>query len=310
MEKWPEALYRVTLIHNASRSEKTKLAPLHILHILLSQEPRTPEVAWIRDQSSSRELAISRREDGHYMEKLLKDKERELTRMIKDAKEQTRNAQLHRMEGQRTRGTGYKVGDLVRIKLYSNEIKKRGKKLAKRYSEKYMVIEVIGGGWTYRLKPYGRRGRNKIRHFNDLKDATIRRKEMESSDGEVLAEMESKTQSSGQEGRKQKLTEERGNSKNQKTDNPKKSQNGESRCQSDKQDIALRRSTRKRTTTKRLQLHVVPGKRYAEKEVEIMPENEQSESESDHSFVTVGENSFVEVSTEGDESDPSSLEGK
>ena len=104
-----------------------------------------------------------------------------------------------------------RLGDLVRIKLDSNEIKKRGKKLAKRYSEKYMVIEVIGGGWTYRLKPYGRRGRNKIRHFNDLKDATIRRKEMESSDGEVLAEMESKTQSSGHEGRKQKLTEERGN---------------------------------------------------------------------------------------------------
>ena len=242
------------------------------------------------------------------MEKLLKDKERELSRMIKDAKEQTRNVQLHRMEGQRTRGTGYKVGDLVRIKLDSNQIKKRGKKLAKRYSEKYMVIEVIVGGWTYRLKPYGRRGRNKIRHFNDLKDATIRRK-MGSSDGEVLAEMESKTQSSGQEGRKQKLTEERGSSKNKKTDNPKKSQNGESRCQSDKQDIALRRSTRKRTTTKRLQLNVVPGKRYAEKEVEIMPENEQSESESDHSFVTVGENSFVEVSTGGDESDPSSLEG-
>ena len=60
---------------------------------------------------------------------------------------------------------------------------------------------------------------------------------------------------------------------------------------------------------KRLQLNVVPGKCYAEKEVEIMPESEQSESESDYSFVTVGENSFVEVTTEGDESDPSSLEG-
>ena len=54
-------------------------------------------------------------------------------------------------------------------------------------------------------------------------------------------------------------------------------------------------------------MNVVPGKRYAEKKV--MTENEQSESESDYSFVTVGENSFVEVSTEGDESDPSSLEG-
>ena len=199
------------------------------------------------------------------MEKLLKDKERELTRMIKEAKEQTRNAQFHRMEGQRTRGTGYKVGDLVRIKLDSNEIKKRGKKLAKRYSEKYMVIEVIGGGWTYRLSLMVDGAGIKSVISTTSKTATMRRKDMESSDGEVLAEMESKTQSSGHEGRKQKLTEERGNSKNQKTDNPKKSQNGESRCQSDKQDIALRKSTRKRTTTKRLQLNVVPGKRYAEK---------------------------------------------
>ena len=145
VEKWPEALYRVTLIHNASQSETTKLAPLRIL---LSQEPRTPEVAWIRDQSSSRELATSRGEDGHYMEALLQDKERELARMIKEAKEQTRNAHLRRMEGQMARGTGYKVGDSVRIKLDSNEIKKRGKKMAKVYSERYMVYEVIGGGWT------------------------------------------------------------------------------------------------------------------------------------------------------------------
>ena len=56
-------------------------------------------------------------------------------------------------------------------------------------------------------------------------------------------------------------------------------------------------------------MSAVPGKRYAEKSVEIIPEKEDSESGSDHSFVTVGENSFDEVSREGDESDPSSLEG-
>ena len=56
-------------------------------------------------------------------------------------------------------------------------------------------------------------------------------------------------------------------------------------------------------------MNVVPSKRYAEKEVVIIPEKEDSESESDRSFVTVGENSFVEVSTEGDESDLSSSEG-
>ena len=71
----------------------------------------------------------------------------------------------------------------------------------------------------------------------------------------------------------------------------------------------MRRSTRKRSTTKRLQLNVVHGKRYAEKEVEIIAEEEDSESESDRTFVTVGENSFVEVRTEGHESDLSSSEG-
>ena len=54
-------------------------------------------------------------------------------------------------------------------------------------------------------------------------------------------------------------------------------------------------------------MNAVPGRRYAEKEVEIIPDD--SESESNQSFVTVGENSCVEVSTEGDESDPSSSEG-
>ena len=68
VDKWPEALYRVTLIHNASQSETTKLVPLRIL---LSQEPRTPEMAWIRDQPSNRELATSRGDDQNYMEALL-----------------------------------------------------------------------------------------------------------------------------------------------------------------------------------------------------------------------------------------------
>ena len=60
------------------------------------------------------------------------------------------------------------MGNLVRIKLDSNEIKKRGKKMAKVYSKRYMVYEVIGGGWTYKLRPHEMRGMNKIRHFKDL----------------------------------------------------------------------------------------------------------------------------------------------
>ena len=144
----------------------------------------------------------------------------------------------------------------------------------------------------------------KVRHFNDLKDATIRGSEIESSDEEVFAEIKRRIPTSRHEGKRQKSTQEQGNNKGQAMD--KKCQREESEGQSDKQGTALRRSTRKRTTTKKLQLNVVPGKRYTEKEVEIIPED--SESENDQSFVTVGENSCVEMSTEGDESDPSSSE--
>ena len=72
---------------------------------------------------------------------------------------------------QETRGEPYNVGDLVRMKTDANEVKKKGKKLAYRYSGKYKVVEVLTGGWTYKLQPSGWKGRTKIRHFNDLKDA-------------------------------------------------------------------------------------------------------------------------------------------
>ena len=38
------------------------------------------------------------------------------------------------------------------------------------------------------LSLHGRQGRMKVRHFNDLKDATIRGTEIESSNEEVLAD--------------------------------------------------------------------------------------------------------------------------
>ena len=108
------------------------------------------------------------------MEALLQDKERELARMIKEAKEKTRNVQLRRLEGQMTRGTGYKVGDLVKIKLDSNEIKRQGKKLAIKsdISTTSKTQPFVGRRWKvvmkrYLLKqcgcfhPQGTRARNK-----------------------------------------------------------------------------------------------------------------------------------------------------
>ena len=106
--------------------------------------------------------------DGTYMTDLLRSKERGIAEMINVAREQTRCAQMKRMADQTTRGKPYGVGDLVRVKLDTYEV---GKKLARKYSGKYRVIEVLGGGWTYKLTPQGWKGRDKVRHFNELKDA-------------------------------------------------------------------------------------------------------------------------------------------
>ena len=100
----------------------------------------------------------------------------------------------------------------------------------------------------------------------------------------MFAEIKRRIPTSRHEGKRQISTQEQGNNKSQAMD--MKSQREESEGQSDKQGAALRRSTRKRTTTKRLQLNAVHGKRYAEKEVEIIPED--SESKNNQSFVTVG----------------------
>ena len=52
--------------------------------------------------------------------------------------------------------------------------KQGGKKLAPLLSKLYTVKEVLQGGWTYRLQPYNRKGREKIRHYNELVNAYVR----------------------------------------------------------------------------------------------------------------------------------------
>jgi hypothetical protein len=72
-------------------------------------------------------------------------------------------------------GEPYQVGDIVRYKL-NDDVRSRsyGGKIAPRYSEPYQVIKVTNS-YTYAIKPVegSSRGRNKVRHFNQLK--TVKR---------------------------------------------------------------------------------------------------------------------------------------
>ena len=74
-------------------------------------------------------------------------------------------------------GKPYEVGDKVRYKLNPDVRNRLGGKISQRYSEPYVITEIKGSGYTYRLRPVdpSSKGKVKDRHFNLLK--TIERRE-------------------------------------------------------------------------------------------------------------------------------------
>ena len=182
-ENWPDAVHRVAFSHNISENATTGFAPLQII---TGQEVRDPERIWIRDQ---KRLLPDNKPDKSYMEKVLQEKEIGLKLQVEEARNRTREAQCARMEKQITLGEPYKVGDIVRMKMDSAEVKKMGKKMAHRFSGKYQVVEILGHGWTFRLQPLGWKGRMKERHFNELKEVRrVVRSDTSDSDEEYRQE--------------------------------------------------------------------------------------------------------------------------
>ena len=43
------------------------------------------------------------------------------------------------------------IAIIIRVKTDSDEVNKKGKKLAHRYTGKYEVVKILSGGWSYRL---------------------------------------------------------------------------------------------------------------------------------------------------------------
>ena len=140
IEKWPDAVSRVAFTHNMAENATTGIPPLQIV---TGQEVRDPVAMWIRD--SDRTLSVGNL-GKPYIEKLLAEKERAMKEQIDEARSRTREAQWARMEKQDVRGKRYHIGYIVRMKLDSAEVKKKGKKMARRYSGKYEVVEVLGEG--------------------------------------------------------------------------------------------------------------------------------------------------------------------
>lgn len=262
IEKWPEAIARVAFAHNSAENKTTGISPIQLI---TGQAARDPAVVWLRDQST----APPNLESPTYYQKVLAEKEKVIMANIEEARKRTCKAQLTRIEKQKVRGKPYKVGDVVRMKLDSAEILKRGKKMAFKYSGKLEVIQVLTGGWTYRLKPIGWKAREKVRHFNDLKDVA------RGSDGSGSSNDEEP------EERKQKS----GFVKVPDL-SPVKSPNNDI-VDSEPEPLetpGLRRSSRQRSAPNRLMIKDTRSKTYAD--VVGMPEEISSEVEYDNSSST------------------------
>ena len=255
-EKWPEAISRVAFAHNSAENKTTGISPLALL---TGQAARDPAMVWLRDQSSAPPIA----EPPTYYHKMLEEKERVILTNIEEARRRTHSAQLARIERQKVRGKPYKVGDVVRMKLDSAEILKRGKKMAYRYSGKLEVIDVLKGGWTYRLKPLGWKGREKIRHYNDLKDVLQHSDQAHSSEDENVVSRKPAPQSLNMK----QITKDSDSTdaiahRGQDGQLPR---NGE-----------LRRSSRQRSAPNRLVITDMRAKKYEEK-TDIVEESEDEE---------------------------------
>lgn len=171
IEGWPDAIYRVQCSHNCSINSTTGFTPARILfgknfnlpEGLLFQEKRgtTPRIS-IADRAKARE-----------------DEDVEIREIVR---ENILRDQQRRIESSSSNGEPYRVGDKVRFKLNDDVRSRLGGKIAPRYSEVHEIVEVMGDGFTYRMKHTGR-GRPKIRRFDLLK--TVERNEEESENPSI-----------------------------------------------------------------------------------------------------------------------------
>ena len=213
---------------------------------------------------------------------------------IEEARRKTKEAQLARMEKQTVRGRPYEVGDLVRMKLDSAEVLKRGKKMAFRYSGIFKVVEVLSKGWTYRLKPVGWKGREKVRHFNDLKD--VKR-------GSTNSDSESSVGGFVEPHKQKKKVDVSGVRPEPTTRTTAPEKRAHDRREPQVAPDPLRRSGRNRRNPERLMVTDMKAKKYDDvREIitEISSEDEQQSEGTHDSFCSVG--SEVDESSEVDSS--------
>ena len=134
IEKWPETLFSVQCSHNGSMNSSTGYSPGRIL---LGKGFSNPEDVVLKN--------LPKTDNSDCMSKKLDLREEDDEEMIRQIRERVKRSQQKRADSLDSRGTPYKVGDRVRYRLNNDTRSKRGGKMAPRYSEKYMVVDVLSG---------------------------------------------------------------------------------------------------------------------------------------------------------------------
>ena len=165
IDDWPMAMLRMQFTHNTSVNESSKFSPLEIL---TGHAPRDVTILLTEIKENKNKSLMDKIKYMH-------DKQMRISKLIEEASMNIRTAQKQRNAKRKCRGKAYREGDLVRVVVsVSDRGKQGGKKLAPLLSKVYVVTEVLKGGWTFKLNPYNRKGRDKVRHFNELVTAYVR----------------------------------------------------------------------------------------------------------------------------------------
>ena len=169
---WPKRLFQLQFSHNTSVNSATGLSPFELLFARAARRPESAVGEAAVDGPPP--LPATSSVSGEVIER-----RRLLDELHREAQVSVRRAQNARVQQSvaKARGQPLEVGDAVRLRLTPAERSRNGGKMSPVLSPIYKVVEVLRGGWTYRvsrLRGAGRGADVKVRHYNDLVRPTAR----------------------------------------------------------------------------------------------------------------------------------------
>ena len=273
IDAWPSSIYRIQHAHNIAKNETTGISPHEVM---FGQQPRAPEASMLmmeneREDTLGRVNAVEG--DANQLQSGSSAKSRLKEMLVKVCRENIMAEQQKREDNQEVRGVPYKVGDLVRVRLNTVQRNKLGgKKIAPRNSKPYLIVKVTKD-WTYTMVKIENRnnaeGKKLVRHYNEVIPCRLKIPDI----GECYW---IKIWSS------KETTEKESNTQNKPVTRKVKKAAVE-----EEHPVEVRRSTRDRKPTKRLQLDW-KSKKYQEVSDTMDDDNDEPSPES-------GESDYVDA---------------